>query len=159
MRDTSPKRPNSEGSAAAIAPITCHVISDKFRMDWRLAIAIGDAEGQFVHITAPRPAPHHLRDTVTPAHPIIPATLRRAAAWFIQTAREQRAGFDLNRMCLLFPSSPDGLPPRFTHRFRSGPAHSASSGQAIFALSGSVRSASPVVQKGSLHARPRVSHR
>ncbi|MCB1105666.1 MAG: hypothetical protein KDK74_13105 [Cephaloticoccus sp.] len=40
----------------------------------------------------------------------------------IQTAREQRAGYDLNRMCLL-------------------------------------RSASPVVQKGSLHARPRVSHR
>ena len=38
----------------AIDPITCHLIRDKFRMDWRLAIAIGDAEGQFVHITASR---------------------------------------------------------------------------------------------------------
>jgi len=77
----------------------------------------------------------------------------------VQTAREQRAGCDLNRMCHLFPSSPMRLPPRFTHRFRSGPAHSASSGQAIFALPGSVRSAFSVVQKGSLHTRPRMSHR
>jgi len=74
----------------------------------------------------------------------------------IQTAREQRAGCDLNRMCLLFTSSPSGHPLRFTRRFRSGPA---SSMQAISALPGYVRPASSVVQKGSLHARPRVSHR
>jgi hypothetical protein len=46
-----------------------------------------------------------------------------------QTAREQRAGCDLNHMCLLFPSPPTGFPPRLTHRWRSGPARFPCSGQ------------------------------
>lgn len=50
-------------------------------------------------------------------------------------------------MGLLFTSAPTGYPRRFTHRSRSGPAHSTNSGQTISTLPGSVRSASSAIHQ------------